>query len=210
MDMSFDGRSALRYYGLSLIRCVITPPRRKKSLVSILCADGDLDILRGQEPVYESRTVTAEFEPVGRDVASIIARLEDELEGKQVQITLPNDEAFYMIGDIHINSAGQSTGAPITISAVCYPWRYRWDVTVRSVPASAVPADIELRNAGRRSVVPELIVTNDATVSGNGVADKTYVEGSYLLPEYQIPGHGSVCITVTGGPVEIRYQEAML
>ena len=210
MDMYFDGLSALHFWGLSLRRCMITPARRKRSLVNILCSDASLDLLRGQEPCYESRTVTAEFDPVGQNAATVIARLEDELEGRQVTITLPNDEPFYMIGDIHISSAGLASGNPVTICAECNPWRYRRDMTVHTVPAAAVPIEVELRNAGRRSVVPEMIVASDVTVSGNGLPEKRYVAGTYLLPDFQIPGHRSVTITVTGGPVEIRYQEAML
>lgn len=210
MDMYFDGLSALHFWGLSLRRCVITPAKRKQSLVDILCADGSLDLLRGQEPTYESRTITAEFDPVGQDVAAIVARLEDELEGRQVQITLPNDEAYYMIGDIHINSAGVASGHPITISAVCNPWRYRREMTVHTIPAVDAPTEVELRNAGRRWVVPEIVAAADVTISGNGIVEKSYVAGTYLLPDYQIPGHRSIGITVKGGPVEIRYQEAML
>ena len=209
MDMAFDGLSALRFWGISLSRCTITPPKRKQSLINILCADASLDLLRGNEPVYEARTITAEFEPTGRNVSHIIDRLEDELEGKRMQITLPNDASFYMVGDVHINSAGVSSGDPIVLTAVCNPWRYRQDATVYSIPQTTA-SDVELYNSGRKTVVPELIVHSDLTISGSGVAEKQYVAGTYLLPDYQIPGHSSIRVTVKGGPVEIRYQEAML
>ena len=210
MDMYFDCLSALRFWGLSLRRCVITPPRKKQSLINILLADGALDLLSGLEPTYESRTVTAEFDHVGQNLAVTLARLEDELEGRQIQIVLPGDEAFYMVGVVHISSAGVASGSPIVINAVCNPWRYRREITQQNIPATTVQTEVELHNSGRKPAVPELIVQSDVIISGNGVDEKQYVAGTYLLPEYQIPGHSSIWINVKGGPIEIRYQEAML
>lgn len=209
MDMSFKGLSALRYWGLSLLRCTITPPKRKQSLVDILCASGSTDLLRGLcEPVYESRTVTAEFEPVG-DIRTCVDRLLQELEGQQIHLTLPDDYRYYMIGDIHINSAGAFRGDPITITAVCFPWRYLRQKTIVSAPAAQSPTTFELRNSGTRAAVPEATVEADATIICNGTR-KTYVAGTYLLPDLQIPGRGSVSVTISGGPVTFQYQEAIL
>lgn len=209
MDMSFNGFSALRYWGLSLKKCTITPPKRKQCLADILCASGSTDLLRGLcEPTYESRTVTAEFEPVG-DVRACIDRLLQELEGQQVPITLPNDCYHYMIGDIHISSAGAYHGDSITITAVCFPWRYLRQKTVHNIPASTRSVAYVLRNSGKRAAVPEVTVTSSATITCNGVS-KAYVSGTYQLPELQIPGKGSLIIAVIGGPVTIQYQEAIL
>lgn len=209
MDMSFNGLSALRYWGLSLLRCTITPPKRKQSLVDILCASGSTDLLRGLcEPVYESRTVTAEFEPVG-DVRTCVDRLLQELEGQQVPLTLPDDYRYYMIGDIHINSAGAFRGDPIIITAVCFPWRYLRQKTIISVATAPSPTTVELRNSGTRAAVPEAVVASDVTITSNGTSE-TYVAGTYLLPDLQIPGRGSIAITTSGGPVTFQYQEAIL
>ena len=208
-DMSFNNLSALRYWGLSLRRCTITTPRRKQSLVDILCTSGSTDLLRGLcEPVYESRTVTAEFDPVG-DVRACVDRLLQELEGQHVPIVLPNDYYHYMIGDVHINSAGAFRGDPITITAVCYPWRFLHQQTVINLPASTSATACELRNSGTRAAVPEVVISSDATITCNGTS-KTYVAGTYLLPDLQIPGKSSIVIAITGGPVTIQYQEAML
>jgi hypothetical protein len=178
-------------------------------LVDILCTSGSTDLLRGLcEPVYESRTVTAEFDPVG-DVRACVDRLLQELEGQHVPIVLPHDYYHYMIGDVHINSAGAFRGDPITITAVCYPWRYLHQQTVINLPASTSATACELRNSGTRAAVPEVVISSDATITCNGTS-KTYVAGTYLLPDLQIPGKSSIVIAITGGPVTIQYQEAIL
>lgn len=123
-DMSFGGQSARIYYGLDLLRCTLSAPIRKRDWVDIPCVDGRVDLLRNLgEPRYESRTLRAEFKAL-RDVQETVDLLISDLEGTSQNIVLPLDPDHYMVGDVHISSAGYFSGADVVITATCDPWRY--------------------------------------------------------------------------------------
>lgn len=123
-DISFGGKCARIYYDLDLLYCTLSTPVRKRDLIDIPLADGRVDLLRNLgEPRYESRTLRAEFRALG-DVRSTLDRLFAELEGTSQEIVLPLDPDHYVIGDVHISSAGYFPGADIVITATCDPWRY--------------------------------------------------------------------------------------
>ena len=212
MDMSFDGKSALSQYGLSLVSASITPPVRKRYWVDIPGGDGAVDLYEGLgEPAYENRSLTAVFRPVG-EFQQTVERLVNNLEGHTMQITLPNDSQHYMSGCVHIPAAfapSISSCGEITISATCLPWRYSKAETVYQAPKSENAVQHTLRNAGSRSVVPTVIVEGEAIIE-IGTTSSALAAGTYQMTGLRIPGGGSISIKVSGGPVEIRYREAML
>ena len=209
MEMGFDGKSSLSYYGLDLQHCYLTAAKRKRSLVDVLAADGSIDSMAGFEPTYERRTLTAAFNIISHPEETR-NRLINELEGRTVEIILPNNSNYYMIGDIHIAAAGNQVGALVQISADCLPWRYsRFDI-IHRVASSENAAQYVWRNAGTRLAVPEITVESEVVVLTVNGEDFTLVKGVHLLPELAIPGSGEIIVTAVGGTFSAQYKEAIL
>lgn len=210
MEMFFDGKSSLKYYGLILRSLSRTPPVRKRYLYSVEGADGQTDLLKGMGPPrYESRTVRATFQISASDPQQVLDQLINELEGQTVQIVLPGELAYYMTGDVHISSGTMSPGGEVVIVATCLPWRYRRQEVFVEIPA--VDADMvhTWYNSGTRDAVPELTVNEPIYITQDGVATN-YQPGTYLMPDFSIPGGGSVSVTIRGGSLTVRYKEAIL
>lgn len=211
MDMKIDGKSASEYYGLNLQSWAITTPVRKRYTVDIPCADGNVDLMEGlSAPRYEMRTLTATFRARSTEIWGISDMLMRELEGRTVNIVLPDDSDHYMIGRMHISSVGGKPITEVSIYAECYPWRYAAQVTVVTCAASESEVEYTLSNSGTRDAVPDVIVS-DQVVIAYGSNSMALGKGTYQLVALTIPGNGQITIKVSGGgSVEIRYQEAIL
>lgn len=210
MDMMLNGKSASEYYGLNLQFWAITTPVRKRYIVDIPCADGNVDLMEGlSTPSYEMRTLTATFRARSTEIWGISDMLMRELEGRTVNIVLPDDPDHYMIGRMHISSVGGKPITEVSICAECYPWRYAAQVTVMTCAASESEVEHTLSNPGTRDAVPDVIASGNAQI----VIDKTSIAlnaGTYQMTALTIPGGGSISFSVSGGPIEIRYREAIL
>lgn len=210
MEMWFAGRSSLRHYGLEMKYCHITTPKQKRHLIDVPAADGNVDAMEGiGEPAYENRTVTACFK-MHMPAEDTRARIINDLEGRTVEIVLPNDLRHYMTGRVHIAGAGYRTGGELLVTADCLPWRYARDEVVIPAAASETEAQHVWWNQGRRLAVPEITVEDaDVTFAVNGVT-KLLAQGTHLLSELAIPGFSSITITAHGGAFTARYREAIL
>lgn len=210
-EMSFDNKAALSYWGMRLIRCAITPPRRKRYLLDILGADGAIDAMRGMgEPTYESRTITAVFQSTEYDPQNTVDRLLNELEGRTVPVVVPDTPNHYMMGEVHVSSGTYQPAGQITITAECLPWRYAKQEIVHNIQASTEVIQYTWRNAGTRLAVPEVTVSDaDVTLTYNG-ENKLLIAGTYLMPDLAIPGRNTITVAVSGGAMTVRYREAIL
>lgn len=210
-DMSFDRKSAMAYWGLHLLSCYITTARKKKYLLDILGSDGAVDALEGMgQPTFENRTITASFQAIDSHPQDTVDRLLNDLEGRTVQIVLPDKPNYYMTGTIHVCCAGYRPGADITITADCMPWRYAIQAVKHTIPASETDVQYTWRNSGTRLAVPEITVAgDDVNIIIDGVA-KTLAMGSHLVPDLAIPGHGTITVLVSGGEMNVKYREAIL
>lgn len=210
MDMLFNGRSCLRYYGLTLESCYLSAARRKQQLIDIPGADGQLDLLNGWgEPTYRTRTLTAVFS-VTVDRESVIRRLIHDLQGRTVPIVLPGYWTSYMIGTVHIGGVSLRNDSSLNITAECDPWLYSSREKIHTFPASADPVPCQLSNHGRKTVVPEITVTeSDAafTLSGETVV---LSPGIHTDARFSVSGGRSLDIAVSGGAVTMKYREAVL
>lgn len=210
MEMYFNGRSALLYYGLLLEQCFLTSAKKKQQLIDIPGADGEHDLLENWgEPTYEGRTLTAYFS-ICDAVVWNRQRLVNDLEGRTVPIILPGHPDRYMTGTVHVAAAGAHPGEKICITAQCDPWLYSRRESRYIVPASGTAVPLTLRNNGRKLVVPELEVADSAatiTVAGEAI---TFAPGTHQDGRLAISGGGALSIAVQGGAVTVRYREAVL
>lgn len=210
MDMTINGRSCLGWYGLSLESCYLSAPRRKRLLLDIPGADGQLDLLEGWgDPAWETRTITARF-AAGNDAGLTLCRLMNELEGKTVPIVLPGFPAHYMTGTVHISAGSVFRGSEVLITAECDPWLYARTEQNISVPASDEAVTRIIRNRGGKRVIPELTVTGSDAVITLAGEELTLAPGTHIDARFAIAGGGSLTLTIRGGAVTIRYREAVL
>lgn len=210
MEMFLDGKSTLTHYGLDLISCAITPPRRKQYLVSIPASDGDLDLMDGLcPPRFETRTITAVFALPPGNARETVDQLINDLEGREINIVLPNDAGHYMRGKIHVSSAGALPGAEVTVSATCAPWRHFAEEVVYHIPESDVEVVYTFANAGTREVVPTVTASGELTIVYDG-SSTTLSAGTYQLTYLTISGRSNIHLQISGSAAEVRYREAVL
>lgn len=210
MEVFFGGKSSLRRYGLSLQSMYRTPAVRKRYLYSVPGGDGQVDLMKGMGPPrYEQRTIRFTFKLCGADPKGDMDRVVNELEGQTVEIVLPGDLEYYMVGDIHISSAAVKAGGEVVIVATCQPWRYLRNEVLLPLPAAEDYADYILQNKGTRDAVPKLVAYEQIKILKDGV-ETICQPGNYYLTDYVIPGQGSVTLTVCGGAANISYKEAIL
>lgn len=210
MEIFFDGKSTLKHYGLILQSYSRTPPIRKRYLYSVAGADGQTDLLKGMGPPrYETRTIRATFKVSAPNPQQVFDRLINELEGQTASIVLPGELPYYMVGDIHISSGCVKPGGEVLIVATCLPWRYFRQEVVIDIAASDVDIVHTWHNSGTRDAVPELTVHEPIYITQDKV-ETNYQPGTYLMPDFSIPGGGSVSATIRGGSFTVRYKEAIL
>lgn len=210
MEMWFAGRSSLLHYRLEMQYCYITTAKQKRHLINVPAADGDIDAMEGiGEPAYENRTVTALFKMLA-DAEETRTRIINDLEGKTIEIVLPNDLNHYMIGRVHIAGAGSKISDELLVTVDCVPWRYDRNEVLIPVAASESEKQYVWWNRGRRLAVPEITVEcADVTITVDGEV-KQLVQGTHLSSALAIPGFGSLTVTASGGAFTVRYREAIL
>lgn len=210
MEMWFAGFSSLMHYCLEMQYCYITTAKQKRHLIDVPAADGDIDAMEGiGEPTYETRTVTALFKMLA-NAEDTRTRIINDLEGKTVEIVLPNDLNHYMIGRVHIAGVGLKISDKLLVTIECLPWRYARNEVVISVASSQNKIQHEWWNRGHRLVVPEITIEGpDAVFTVNG---ETIVlgQGTHLSSALAIPGYGKISLAASGGAFIVQYREAIL
>ena len=186
---------------------MVEVPGRKK---------GPLDLsttLTDGEPIYGSRTLTVTLESSEGSRLAREARINtmvNWLDGWRVDIVLPDDDAHYITGRVHVaKEYNDPAHCAVTVTAICEPWRYNNNETVRTLTATEVDQVARLSNAGRLTVVPLLVV--EGTVSLKyGSLSWALSAGSYQLPDLVV-APGGADITYSGtGTLKFTYREALL
>ena len=202
-------------------------PEPQTNLVEIPGRDGPLDLstaLTDGEPVYSgSRELTAVLEcseGTYNDRVKLIREMVGELNGRRLQIFLPDDPIHYAEGRVTVKTEYNDLAhCAVTVTAICDPWRYKKTETVITLHPEARNAKTAvLPNAGRRVVVPtvELIGDNnpwvdlsvDFRVAHWGLY---YQQGpAFILPDLKLK-QGNTKLRYYGeGTVKITYREAVL
>lgn len=210
MEMFFDGRSSLYYWGMDLLECYISTPKRKTCMIDIPAGDGQMDAMRGLgAPIYEMRTMMAKFQVPAHSFDELTTRLMSELCGREIPIIPPNDLTHFFVGEVRLRGGGAASGE-IVIEATVMPWKFDARETKCIVPASTTPVSYTWYNGGFRPVVPELTVEDEAVVVSVGDYTTTIYAGIHDLSELEIPARSKITVTVMGGALTARYREAIL
>ena len=191
----------------------------RQQIVTVPGRDGDLDLstaMTDGTPRYGNRSLTVTLERsdgtrLEREAA--IDTMVNWLDGWRMDIRLPDDEAHYLTGRVHVvKNYNDPAHAAVTVTAVCDPWRYSNHETVISLEAGADALPARLTNSGRRTVVPTIQVTGDSAnvLLVYGSNSWALGAGTYQLPDLVVP-QGGVAITYSGtGTISFTYREAVL
>lgn len=199
-------------------------PEPQINLMEIPGRDGPLDLstaLTDGEPVYSgSRELTATLEcseGTYADRVKLIREMVSMLNGRRLQIYLPDDPMHYAEGRVTVKTEYNDLAhCAVTVTAVCDPWRYKKTETVITLHPMGrnSPKVAALPNAGGRVVVPEVTVSDvgmtpiDLTAYGQTwTLDEN---GTYLIPDMKLRP-GTTAVTYAGvGTLTLRYREAVL
>ena len=205
--------------GWTLTGWTFSAAEYQSNLVEVPGRNGPLDLstaLTDGEPRYGARTLTATFERsdgTRLDREAAINTMVNWLDGWRMDIRLPDDDAHYVTGRVHVvKEYNDLAHASVTVTAVCDPWRFANYETVVSLTAGETTQVARLTNSGRRSVVPVLQITGDAAAVHlvHGSASWALGAGTYQLPDIVVR-QGGAEITYSGvGALSFTYREAVL
>lgn len=209
-DTFADGKWILSSWNFS-------EPTYKDNFVSVPGRSGDLDLstaLTDGEPVYNNRTLTVTLESSEGTRLERKARIDSMinlLDGRQMQIVLPDEDACYVYGRVHVaQNDNNQAYASVTVTANCEPWRHAKALTTQTITATSTATAYTLANAGRRTAVPTFVVAGGSITIVQGDYSEALSAGTYILPDITAPT-GGAAITVSGsGTLTVSYREASL
>lgn len=180
---------------------------------------GPLDLaetLTDGEPVFTSRPLYAVFESSEGRRLERKARIDsmvNQLQGRRVQITLPDDPDRYLVGRLTVTELyNDPAHCSVQVDAICEPWKYAKAETVHTLTAAAADKTVQLTNDGRMTVCPKITITGDEAQITLAFGDYSaaLAAGTHQLPDLQVPT-GGLELTYSGsGMIEINYREAVL
>lgn len=193
----------------------VTPPEPKTNYVELDGMSGTLDLsesLTGNI-TYEDRTITATFwtcEGSFKERERLLRKVVSSLHGKKIKIVEPDDPSHYFYGRVKVKSRQNILPyAEYSIEAICEPWRYAIEDTVRTVKVSGDTTSVVIHNNGVKTVCPDIAVTGSVEISYNG-GSTTLTDGSYKISDIRLY-QGSNIVEVSGvGTVTFTYKEADL
>lgn len=193
----------------------------QESYVFLPGHSGPLDIstaLTDGEPYYGSREFDATLESsegTRLEREARISQMINRLDGLRFNIILPDDPHHYINGRVRVERLYNDLAhGSVRISATCDPWRYNAAETVVGLIATATPQTVALINNGRRSVIPNIKVTDgDVTLvykTGTNEHTWTFAPGEYIHPDLYLKS-GAAPLTYSGtGKIILTYREAVL
>lgn len=206
------------WYDLHLIITakVISDAEPKTNYIKLDGMSGSLDLsesLTG-EITYDDRTISATFwTDYGdrKDREALLRKITASFHGKKIKIIEPDDPNHYFNGRVKIKSQKNNLAyAEFTIEAICDPWRYALEETVRRVDVnSAAVTDVVITNNGVKTLSPVITVTGSVDITYNG--QKTPLNaGTYKISDITLR-QGVNIIGVSGyGSATFSYREADL
>lgn len=217
IGITFNGIHS--YYDLNLIlsKVEIPPARPKTTYVDIPGGNGSVDLTEAHGEVkYSDRECKFTFtmNPNGSlSEAAFEAKkteVSNALNGLKFRITLDKDDEFYYFGRCEVSEyLSNKKLRQIVVTSKVYPYKYKQNITILQHTLSEEESDVNVIN-GRRSVVPEIICTNDNTSVSFGAIKKVLNAGIHKILDFQLK-HGINRFIVSGsGTITFKYQEAEL
>ena len=207
------------WYDLHFIVTAKTIPdaEPKTNYVKLDGMNGSLDLSEAltEEITYDDRTISATFWTdygTRNDREVLLRKITASLHGKKIKIIEPDDINHYFYGRVKIkdDKTNNLAYATFTIEAICEPWRYALEETVRRVDVnSTVATEVVINNNGVKTLSPVITVTGSANIIYNGVTT-ALTEGTYKVSDIKLR-QGVNIIGVSGnGSVTFSYREADL
>lgn len=197
----------------------LSDPDYHANFLEVKGKDGPLDLstaLTDGVPHYGSRTLTATLEcseGTRAERQERISKMINALDGWRMNIVHPDYPEHYLSGRVQVKvQYSDMVHAAVTVSAICDPWLYFSTERSYDVTASDTFKQLALDNRGRRSVVPQAVVTGDGAhvqIARSNLV-KTLGTGVHMLPDMLLqPGVTRVSYKGTGS-LRITYREAVL
>ena len=213
-SIQFGGFDTWIHWKLILTEKRFAPPEIKTNYVEIDGADGEVDLTEAlaARPTYRSRLFFASFitdEGSWEEREKLLSDLVCKLHGRKMKIIDPDDTARYIYGRVSVKTAQNYPAyASISIEAVCDPWRYDSEETVKTFSAGSYQ-EIALYSSDVATLCPDITVTGTVTFTCNGVTT-TASDGTYKIATFKL-FEGENIIGLSGsGTLTLTYRRATL
>ena len=191
----------------------ITPPQAKTNYVNIDGMSGTLDLseaLTG-EITYNDRTITASFliiEGAFKDRNSLIREIVSKLHGKKVKIIEPDDTEHYFYGRVTVKNINNDKAyGKIDLEAVCDPWRYSINDSVRRIELNNQTVEAVINNNGVKTLCPEITVSGSVNLKFKG-GQVALTDGSYKISDLKLYSGVNIIELSGSGAIIFTYKEA--
>lgn len=203
--------------GFTLCSLSLSPAVYRAVRETVPGMDGDADCtdLIVGHAVYNSRTLTAVLELSERNRVyrkGVIDDMLNRLDGRQMQIVLPDDPCRYLFGRVHIEQQyNDMAHASVKVTALCDPWRYDRNERVICMTDDAQTQYLDIRNQGRKTVCPTFVSDSAFTVMTDSSEVHTTTDGgTYHWDDILLPPGKTALLYDGSGTTEIRFREAVL
>lgn len=203
----------------TLASLTLTDPELQEHYQEVKGRDGLLDLstaMTDGEPRYGNRTLTATLEcsdGTREERQARIGQMVNWLDGWRLDVIHPDYPTHYLTGRVKVREEYNDLAhAAVTVTVNCDPWFYSRIEKAYNLTAAATAQTVALVNDGRRSIVPQIVVTGSApsiTLEYGGIVQSlgagTYRPADLLLK------YGTTTVKYTGtGTARITYREAVL
>lgn len=203
--------------GWTLCAWQLSAPVYRSERITVPGRDGDLDLsgaLTDGDVCYNDRTLTATLElseHTRMHREQIISEMTNKLDGRTVQIVLPDDPLHYLSGRCHVERLYNDWAhASVRISAVCAPWRYDCTEIVRYFTLSLAPQQVYLINNGRMRLAPTFTVDDVAGVITDFYEFENIGPGVHRFPGIMLHPGANRFVFAGFGNLTVSYRQAFL
>jgi hypothetical protein len=208
--IKFDNVHSYDDLNLVLSEVNIPPATAKTNFVDIPGGDGSVDLTEALGEVkFEDRECRFTFTVFPYEDFEVKKRLvSNQLNGKRCKITLDKDPGYYWLGRCSIDEyASDKNLHKIVVGAVVAPYKLKTNET-KVVVKSGTKVTGRLAN-GRKTVVPTITCTAEATIVFNGNTISLNAGTHKNLIITLVEGDNTVTVTSTG-TTTFNYQEGDL
>lgn len=200
----------------TLASCLVTKAEQIQSFIDVPGRYTPLDVstyLTDGQPYYGNATLEAVLESsegTHKDREERIFNMINELDGKNIKITLPDYQDWYMVGRVQIfRQYNDLAHCSVLLTAVCEPWMYYANEETSNLAVLSGTRTAVITYEGRLPVVPKVTLAAEATITFNGNT-ATLSAGTYVLPWlYLLPGENSITYS-SSGQISFKYRKAVL